>query len=227
MSLKRVSEHRDWISALLASGATAAGVEIVRSNSTLPLALSVVVVAVFPAAATILVTGAFGALQYTHRGRRWLAGSLWIEGYWFIYTLDAENESSPVSDGLMYIHFFGKEGDLSVIVYRPLSVGNRAIVNASESVLAVFREADLQFMNVCVQRFDNKEDRALGVGAFLRDGTERYPTRYSGWMIRIGEGIYRRQGAERIPERKVATNQGKYGADWIRRTIDEYSTASR
>ncbi len=91
------------------------------------------------------------------------------------------------------------------------------------SILATYRDTDQQLMNVCLQRFEQQqEEKALGVGTFLYESVKSYPTRYEGWMIRISEGIYRKQVAERIPESTIASNQRKFGNEWIVRTIEQY-----
>ncbi|MGO9055528.1 MAG: hypothetical protein ACLPN6_18715 [Streptosporangiaceae bacterium] len=221
MPVRRATANEVWIATGLAGVATAIGVKVAEVSH-LPLALGIVVTAIFPAASTLLVTFTFALLRNTERGRRWLAAANWIEGYWHIVTLSAPNDARPVPSGLMYVHYQGANNDLVVVVYRQHSDQGRRVISSSESTLAYFRDDDHRFMNVCVQRWGGNEDQAIGVGTFLRDGTSEYPTFYEGWMIRATEGIYRRQLAWRIPPDVIASakNAQGEGLSWISRVID-------
>jgi hypothetical protein len=219
MDQMRIADAKSWTSALLASIATAAGGAIAARIQNPSFGLNLLIVAVFPALSTVLVGVVFKVLQDTRRGRRLMAGPQWIEGYWHIVTLDAEHDTQPVASGLMYVNYEGPDNHLSIVVFRTHPMNGRTIVKASESTLATFRESDQHFMNVCMQRYEQSEDKALGVGTFLRDGTKDYPTRYEGWMIRLTEGVYRIQVAERIPDEVIEANQKKFGKDWIAPTI--------
>lgn len=222
MNLKRIQDAKSWTSAILASIATGVGSWISSTIQNQPLWLTLLVIAIFPVLSTVLVSACFTFLQNTRIGRRILSGPVWIEGYWYIATIDAQNDPRPVPPGLMYIHYAPATYDLVVVVYRLVQESQQIILTASESILATYRDTDQQFMNVCLQRFEQREHKALGVGTFLYEGKKTYPTRYEGWMIRISEGIYRTQLAERIPQSAIATNQKKFGRDWIVRTIEQY-----
>jgi hypothetical protein len=224
MNLKRVQDAKIWISAVLASVATGLGTWVAGTITNSPLWLKLLVTAVFPVVSTLIVDSSFNLLQKTRLGRRLLAGSVWIEGCWYIYTLNAPNDPHPVVPGLMYIRFGPTDDDLSVVVYRTTEADQQIIVTASESTLATYRDTDRQLMNVCMQRYQQQEEKALGVGTFLYESVKDYPTRYEGWMIRISEGIYRSQFAERIPQSTISRNRKEFGDDWILRTLEQYQT---
>jgi len=225
MELPRASDLKSWTSAFFASLATAVGAEVVSSRPALSLWIKILIVAVFPALSTVIVGAVFTFLEASPRGRRLLSGGSWIEGYWLITTLPAEAETNPVSPGLMYVSYRGADAHLSVVVYRIHVVNGQPLLKASESTLATMRESDHQFVNVCMQRYEQNEDKALGVGTFMGDGSKRYPTRYEGWMIRLTEGVYRIQVAERLSDDVVADNQRRFGRDWIARTIQQSAAA--
>jgi hypothetical protein len=221
MELPRASDLKAWTSALFASLATAVGAEVVSARPDLALWIKILIVAVFPALSTVIVGAVFAFLQSSTRGRRLLSGGSWIEGYWLITTLPAEPEDSPMLPGLMYVSYTGADAHLSVVVYRVHMADGQPLLKASESTLATMRESDHHFVNVCMQRSEQNEDKALGVGTFLRDGSQRYPTRYEGWMIRLTEGVYRIQVAERLSDDVVSDNQRRFGRDWIAATIQQ------
>src|SRR5688572_5416127 len=100
--MTRPSELKSWTVALVASVATATGAEIVKTMSNVPFWVTVLIVAVFPAVSTLAVGAVFAMIEGSSRGRRLLAGSNWIEGYWQITTLSAPNDAQPVTQGLMY-----------------------------------------------------------------------------------------------------------------------------
>jgi hypothetical protein len=224
MNLRQIQEAKIWISAILASISTGLGNWVASKVSNVPLWVKLLIITVFPVLSTVIVDATFSLLQKSHWGRRLLAGSLWIEGCWYIYTVKAPNDRNPVPPGLMYISYTPGTYDLSVIVYRRLELDDRFILTASESTLATYRDTDLQLMNICMQHYQDQEERALGVGTFLHESIKRYPTRYEGWMIRISEGIYRQQIAERIPNSTITRNQKKFGSDWITRTLEEFDS---
>jgi hypothetical protein len=124
----------------------------------------------------------------------------------------------------MYIHYEPTNYDLSVVVYRPNEVDKQIMLTGSESILATYRDSDRQLMNVCMQRYKQQEEKALGVGTFLYESVKSYPTRYEGWMIRITEGVYRQQFAERIPAATILRNQKEFGDQWILGTLEQYRT---
>jgi hypothetical protein len=221
MLLRRVEDNEVWVATGLAGVATAAGIKV-AGLSHLPLVLGIIVTAVFPAASTLMVIFGFALLHNTKRGRRWLAGPSWIEGYWHIVTLGAASDPRPVPSGLMYVHYQGRNNELVVIVYRQHVDHGRKIISSSESTLAAFRDEDNRFMNICVQRWDGHEDQAIGVGTFLRDGTLDYPTIYEGWMIRATEGVYRRQLAWRVKDDVIAAAKAARGDNlsWIGNVIE-------
>lgn len=222
MDLERIQDAKSWTSAILASVATGFGTWIAGTMTTQPVWLKLLVIAIFPALSTALVSGCFNFLQNTRIGRRILSGPVWIEGFWYIFTVNHEKDPRPIAPGLMYIHYAPTTHDILVVVYRSHLESQRMVLSASESILATYRDTDQQLMNVCLQRFEQKEEKALGVGTFLYESVKSYPTRYEGWMIRISEGIYRKQVAERIPESTIASNQKKFGNEWIVRTIEQY-----
>jgi hypothetical protein len=228
MAIRQAPANELWIATGLAGVATAAGIKIAEVSH-LPLALGIVVTAIFPAGSTLVVTFIFSLLHNTERGRKWLAAANWIEGYWHIVTLSAPNDERPVPSGLMYVHYQGANNGLLVVVYRQHSDHGRRIVSSSESTLAFFRNEDHRFMNVCVQRWGGSEDQAIGVGTFLRDGTSHYPTFYEGWMIRATEGVYRSQLAWRIPPDVIASAKGAHveGLSWISAVIDGQDKLAR
>jgi hypothetical protein len=75
----------------------------------------------------------------------------------------------------MYVSYTGADAHLSVVVYRIHMVNGQPLLKASESTLATMRESDHQFVNVCMQRYEQNEDKALGVGTFLAVRAKRWP----------------------------------------------------
>ncbi len=153
-------------------------------------------------------------------GRKFIMAKTWIEGHWFITTMqNIENPNALSQAGIVYISYEGDSYVLSVITYRKKTDDMHTGLS-SLSELATIRSFDLKFSNLFSISNGSIETKGITSGKFFSDGSGIHPNRFEGHVVLFNDGINRRQSATKISSKEISKLIKTHGECWK----DEYLT---
>lgn len=147
-------------------------------------------------------------------GRQIVIGKSWIEGHWFLYTVETpEKVNQLTKSGIVYISYEGDNYILSVKTYRK-STNNIPTGTSSISNLATIRSFDLTYSNIFSISDGTSETKGVTTGSFFSDGIGQVPNRFEGHAVLFNEGVFRKQTATKIPQKEVKKQIKENGNNW-------------
>lgn len=155
------------------------------------------------------------ALLSLRRVRRYMMGSAYIEGYWYLVT--SHQAGSPLDpDGILFIRHEPVSGETQVVTTR-LDTTGAEYASLSEIAHVRTSGSEIRYLNYFSLACPGMQAATgLSSGRFITsDDLLPYPNRLEAQINLSGEGTVRRQSADRICDRRVAQLKQLHGKKWL------------
>jgi hypothetical protein len=155
---------------------------------------------------SLLIAFIFGRSQWL---RRILFARSWVEGVWYVQTLEPGNER-PVAEGIATLRYVGDEMRPEIDIERPQDP-NTKLPTLTRSRLADV-SSDLILRNIFQYSIGNESHEGVAIGSFVIQD-KPYPTFYDGRYL-VFDKTAKRQIGYRIEPGEVKRFRKEHGSKW-------------
>ncbi|TCW38333.1 hypothetical protein [Marichromatium gracile] len=219
--MDRIYQTRLWVTAALAAFFVGLSYELKSFAPSLSAFPSIFLAAIAFLFGSGLAQFVVKVLIDSKRVRRFLLGSAWIEGYWFVETKKVDGEGNPLKyPGILYLDYKASKGMLKAVTTR-FDADDKEYTVVSQVAHARTDDDFIQYLNYFKLTSAGQGERhGLAFGEFVNNSDfTSFPTKMLGKISLEGEDQIKEQTARRISDKKARELYEQYGDNWMKEVL--------